>query len=502
MPAQLTTKAQVNGYRFLLRRLDHALVRRDVRMLHDPMRSQLRSMLVGAILGVLVVAGAAILAFLRPQGSIGDANIVIGKDSGALYVVVAESEDKKDDKRLHPVLNLASARLISGSDESPKSVKDSKLSSMPRGPMLGIPGAPAALPGSMQGGRSDWSLCETVQLSITGSAAAATGVETAVFAGKPQLDERIRTMAPSDALLVRRTDKLYLIYDGKRAEVEPDDSVIARSLGLPGHRPRPVGTGLLDVAIAVPPLAAPDIPRSGEPGPGKLSDVPIGGVVAIGGTGHTDRAQLYVVLADGVQPISDFTAQVIRAANSQGMREIKVVPPDALTNVPVLHELSVDHFPATTPKIVSAEDAPVTCVAWAKSAERGNDAAEGPADRAVVTLLAGTGLPLPDSAQPVPLATADGTGDRVDNVYIPPSSGEFVQVTGMEAGSLRRGPLFYVADNGIRYGIPDVAAAMVLGLGNSPRLAPQSIIAELVPGPTLSKNDALVQRDVIGTGAS
>ncbi|MBF6247361.1 type VII secretion protein EccB, partial [Nocardia elegans] len=40
MPAQLTTKAQVNGYRFLLRRLDHALVRRDVRMLHDPMRSQ------------------------------------------------------------------------------------------------------------------------------------------------------------------------------------------------------------------------------------------------------------------------------------------------------------------------------------------------------------------------------------------------------------------------------------------------------------------------------
>ncbi|WP_280228711.1 type VII secretion protein EccB, partial [Nocardia cyriacigeorgica] len=48
MPAQLTTRQQVNGYRFLLRRLDHALVRRDVRMLHDPMRSQLRSLLVGA----------------------------------------------------------------------------------------------------------------------------------------------------------------------------------------------------------------------------------------------------------------------------------------------------------------------------------------------------------------------------------------------------------------------------------------------------------------------
>ncbi|WP_040686638.1 type VII secretion protein EccB [Nocardia vinacea] len=500
MPAQLTTKAQVNGYRFLLRRLDHALVRRDVRMLHDPMRSQLRSMLVGATLGLLVVAGAAILAFLRPQGAIGDANIVIGKDSGALYVVVAESEDKKDDKRLHPVLNLASARLISGSNESPKSVKDSKLSSMPRGPMLGIPGAPAALPGSTQGGRSDWSLCETVQLSITGSAAAATGVETAVFAGKPQLDERIRTLGPSDALLVRRADKTYLIYDGKRAEVDPGNSVLARALNLTGHKPRPVGTGLLDAAIAVPPLAVPDIPKAGQPGPAKLSDVPIGGVIVVGGTGRTDQSQLYVVLADGVQPVTDFAAQVIRTANSQGMREIKAEPPDVLTNMPVLHQLSLDHFPATTPKIVSAEDAPVTCLSWAKGPEPGNDATESPTDRAAITLLAGNRLPLPGSAEPVSLATSDGTGDRVDSAYIPPASGEFVQVTGTEPGSLRRGGLFYVADNGIRYGIPDIATAQVLGLGSEPRLAPWSIIGQLVPGPTLSKNDALVKHDILPVG--
>ncbi|WP_330252279.1 type VII secretion protein EccB [Nocardia sp. NBC_00565] len=500
MPAQLTTKAQVNGYRFLLRRLDHALVRRDVRMLHDPMRSQVRSMLVGAVLGLLVVAGAAILAFLRPQGSIGDANIVIGKDSGALYVVVAESAQDKDDKRLHPVLNLASARLISGSSESPKSVKDAKLSSLPRGPMLGIPGAPAALPGSKQGGRSDWSLCETVQLSVTGSAASATGVQTSIFAGKPQLDERIRTMGASDALLVRRGDKTYLIYDGKRAEVDPGNSVMARSLNLAGYKPRPVGTGMLDAAIAVPPLAVPDIPRAGQPGPAKLSDVPVGGVITVGGMGRTDQSQLYVVLADGVQPVTDFAAQVIRTANSQGMREIKAEPPDVLTNMPVLHTLSLDHFPANTPKILSAEDAPVTCLTWAKGCEPDNDATESPTDRATLGLLAGNRLPLPGSAQPVRLATSDGTGDRVDTAYIPPSSGEFVQVTGTEPGSLRRGGLFYVADNGIRYGIPDVATAKVLGLTDDPRLAPWSIIGQLVPGPTLSKNDALVERDILPVG--
>ncbi|MDN2502433.1 type VII secretion protein EccB, partial [Nocardia nova] len=173
MPAQLTTRAQVNGYRFLLKRYEHALVRRDVRMLHDPMRTQFRSLVIGAVLGLLGVAGAAILAFLHPQGSVGDSKIVMGKDSGALYVLV--------DGTLHPVLNLASARLISGADASPASVKDSKLT-QPRGPLLGIPGAPGALPGSGDPRRSTWTMCDNLLPSATGGAAA-TGPLTTVIAG-------------------------------------------------------------------------------------------------------------------------------------------------------------------------------------------------------------------------------------------------------------------------------------------------------------------------------
>ncbi|MFG1794383.1 type VII secretion protein EccB [Nocardia sp. NPDC049149] len=496
MPAQLTTKAQVNGYRFLLRRLDHALVRRDVRMLHDPMRSQTRSLFVGLVLGILVVAGCAILAFLRPQGSVGDSKIVMGKETGALFVVVA---DEQGNTTLHPTLNLASARLISGSAESPNSVKESKLSSLPRGPMLGIPGAPAALPGSGQGSRSDWSLCETVQLSSTGSAAASSGVTTTVFAGQPQLNERIRRTSGDEALLVRRQDKTYLIYDGKRAELDPANSVMARAMNLGVAKPRPIGPSLLNAATAVPPLAAPDIPQAGQPGPGRLSDVPVGGVIAVGGVGREDRAELYVVLADGVQRVSDFAAQVLRTANSQGMRDIKPVAPDVLTNMPVLHSLPLDHFPAGTPKILSPEDAPVGCISWSKTQQSGG-VADGPTDRAAVSLLAGARLPLADSATPVTLSSSDGTGERVDDAYIPPSSGEFVRITGTEPGSPRRGSLFYVADNGIRYGIPDIATAQILGLGDAPRLAPWAVVGQLVPGPTLSKKDALVSYDTLPQG--
>lgn len=493
MPAQLTTKAQVNGYRFLLRRLDHALVRRDVRMLHDPMRSQVRSMVVGAVLGILVVAGAAILSFLRPQGSVGDSKIVMGKETGALFVVV-QDEDKNT--TLHPVLNLASARLISGSDEKPNSVKESKLTGYPRGPLLGIPGAPAALPGAAQRGRSDWTLCETVRLSSGGSAAGASGVLTTVIAAEPELNERVRRTSPDEALLVKRADKTYLLYDGKRAEFDPANSVLARALNLGTAKPRPVGPALLNAAAAMPPLAAPEVPQAGTPGPGRLSEVPVGGVVSVAGVGRGDQPQLYVVLADGVQRIGDFAAQVLRTANSQGMREIKSVPPDALTNMPVLHTLPLDHFPANPPKILSAEDAPVGCISWSKTQQSGG-VADGPTDRAMVTLLAGSRLPLPDSDKPVPLATADGSGDRVDAAYIRPNTGEFVRTTGMEPGSQRRDALFYVADNGIRYGIPDLETAQLLGLGGAPKLAPWAVVGPLFAGPTLSRQDALVKRDTL-----
>ncbi|MEV0684064.1 type VII secretion protein EccB [Nocardia sp. NPDC050378] len=495
MPAQLTTKAQVNGYRFLLRRLDHALIRRDVRMLHDPMRSQSRSMLVGAVLGLIVVAGAAILGFLKPQGAIGDALIVTGKQSGAMYVVV---EAKEGEKTLHPVLNLASARLIAGDAQSPKSVKDDKLGSLPRGPLLGIPGAPSALPGSKQGSSSNWTLCETTQLSAAGSAAGATGGRTTAIVGKPELGDRVGVTGPDDALLVRRDEKTYLVYRGTRAEIDPNNSVVSRTLDLSGEQTRPIGSAVLGATTQAPPLTVPTIDRAGEPGPGKLAGLPVGGIISVTGVQAAGEKTMYVVLADGVQPVSEFTAELLRNADSRGMREIAQLAPDALDRLPVLNTLPIESFPERKPRILSAEDAPVACVHWAKNpgeATPQGQSVDGPAERATVTLLTGTELPLADSAKPVTLSTSDGTGDRMDAVYLPPSTGEYVQVTGAEPGSLRRESLFYVADNGIRYGIPDAATANVLGLGDKPRLAPWSIIGQLVPGPTLSAKDALTSYD-------
>ncbi|MGZ4557893.1 MAG: type VII secretion protein EccB, partial [Mycobacteriaceae bacterium] len=92
-----TTKSQVQAYRFVLRRMEHALVRKDAVMLHDPMRTQVRATAVGVVLGILALAGFALLALFKPSGGLGDSAIVMAKDSGWLYVRV--------DGVLHPVMN-------------------------------------------------------------------------------------------------------------------------------------------------------------------------------------------------------------------------------------------------------------------------------------------------------------------------------------------------------------------------------------------------------------
>jgi hypothetical protein len=114
MARQPTTRLYVSGYRFLLRRMEHALVRGDVRMLDDPLRAQSLSLIAGVVLAVIGVAGCAVLAFFRPSGTLGSAPIIMARETGALYVRVGDT--------VHPVLNLASARLIAGTPANPEAV--------------------------------------------------------------------------------------------------------------------------------------------------------------------------------------------------------------------------------------------------------------------------------------------------------------------------------------------------------------------------------------------
>lgn len=472
MAATPTTKWQVGGYRFLVRRMEHALVRRDVRMLHDPMRSQSRALLVGLVVACLGLAGCAALALLRPQDKIGDASIVVGKDTGAMFVRMGET--------LHPVLNLASARLIVGSPDSPVMVKESELSGKRRGALVGIPGAPSALPHGGSNSAATWTVCDTL---ASGGAVAGTSV----LVGDPHFDDDIAPLGDTEAFLWQTPDGTFLAYGGVRAQIDLQDRAVVRALRLEGAVPSDVSQGLVNAVPVVPQIAPPFIPRAGEIPGFDIGGKTIGSVVKISGV----DVRYYVVLEDGIQSISEATAQLIKFADSQGSPDIDSPNPDVLLRAPTVKSLAVDTFPAVAPTIVGAGAKPVGCMSWIP--QQAPDG--GPTARLVPA--AGRTMPIEDSAMPVRLAQSDGGGPAADEVYVSPGSVALVRTTGMMPTSLRHDGSFFVADTGVRYGVPGDEAVKALGLGE-PASAPWEIVQLLGIGPTLSRSAALTAHDGLG----
>lgn len=158
--AQLpTSPAQLNGYRFLLRRLKHALTRRDVRMLHDPLRSQSRAIIIGFVITGVICVAALVLSILIPSPNLGESKIVISQNTGAVYVETADGV-------FNPVLNLASAELIVGGKYTqPALVSDESLRNTHRGPLIGITGGPAAINQPADPNNSWWTLCDDTPLN-------------------------------------------------------------------------------------------------------------------------------------------------------------------------------------------------------------------------------------------------------------------------------------------------------------------------------------------------
>ena len=459
MASTPTTKWQVGGYRFLVRRMEHALIRRDARMLHDPMKSQSRALLVGVVIACIGLAGCAALALFRPQDKIGDASIVVGKDSAAMFVKV--------DDVFHPVLNLASARLVVGEPDNPLTVKESELASRPRGALVGIPGAPSALPHDPDGRAEAWTVCDTLD-PIAGV------TSTTVVAGDLRYGDNAAALTDTEAFLWTSNGTAFLVHDGTKSPVDLADRAVVRALGLEDAVPSPVSAGLLNSVPQSPAVAAPFIPRAGEVPAYPFDARPIGSVVKVAGR----DVQYYVVLEDGIQAISETAALLIKFTDSQGSPDIASVNPDILRNAPKsMVGLPVSTFPATTPVIVDIGERPVNCLTWAR-----------------LVKSAGRGLPLDPGDRPVTLAQADGGGDAVDQVYLAPGSGGFVRSTGIATSSTRQDSVFFVADTGVRYGVDGSDAAAALGFG-PPAPAPWPILQLLGSGPTLGQGQALTMHD-------
>ncbi|MEZ0340061.1 type VII secretion protein EccB [Mycobacterium sp. pV006] len=445
------TRLQVSGHRFLARRMRHALVRADTRMLDDPLRAQGLSLSGGIVAAALVVAVCVAMSVLRPAPAVDGAPIIVVPETASLYVSV--------DAILHPVPNLASARLVTGSTDDPVKVSRQAVDRAERGPALGIPSAPTHLGRPLPPAEAHWTVCDDQRGVTTVLVGALSDREFATRGG---------------ALVAVRGDATatYLLHGGQRSRVDLRLPAVVRALKLDGVTPREVSPTLLAALPEAPAITPPSIPAAGTPGPPALGDLTVGTVVAVPGADGPDH---YVVLADGVQRIGSVTADLIRYSGAHTDHRIPALTPDAVGRTPVRTTLPVH----THPDEAGVAQTRALCVRWQT---------DGPP-----AVLHGDALP--SSTPPIPLVQADDDGPAVDAVAVPAGRSVWVRsvgVTGIGSGS---GPQFLVDDSGVVFGVADDDAATRLGLTDAAVPAPWPILSALPRGPELSRSAASVPRD-------
>jgi len=461
MAGQPTTRLHVSGYRFLLRRLECALLGGGVRGANEPIRGPMQSLVAGSVLAVIMLAGCAVLAVVRPQPAVANAPIVMGKQSGALYVRIGET--------LHPVLNLASARLIVRKNADPQPIPESELGQSNRGPLLGIPGAPQFLGVPLAEDELRWAVCDSLDSAAP---------HTTVVVGRAE-GPLSHVLASEQSVLARPISggSTYLLYADRRAVVNLDEPAVVRALGLEGQVPLEVSSTLLNAIPEAPPITAPRIPNGGSRGPAALPGFPVGSVLRLS---RANGAEYYVVLSRGIQRIGQVVADLLRFSDSRGTRTAIAVAPDIIRATPTVADLAVATFPDQAPSPLNAGGTTL-CVRWRHPVSGGVE----------ISFSAG-GLPISSGQQPVTLSQADGKGPAVDAVYLSPGRSAFVRATGLSGKNVHAGTRYLVADTGVRFAIHDDDAAHDLGLPDTAIAAPWPVLATLPAGPELSRASASV----------
>ena len=477
------TRHQVSGWRFIVRRIASGVALHDTRMLVDPLRTQTRAVLMGVIVLIAALAGSFVFSLIRPNGSAANNPVLADRTTAALYIRVGD--------QLHPVLNLASARLIAGRPVNPTLVKSSELDKFPLGNLIGIPGAPERL---VQNTRkdADWTVCD-----------ASTGVAAGVTVIAGTLDStgaRAATVNAENAVLVSNPTGTWLLWNGRRSRINLGDHAVTSALGLGTdvHEARPVAAGLFNAIPESPPLSAPVIPGAGAPPRfGLPVSAPVGSVVEAHGldSASANGTLYYAVLPDGLQPISPILAAVLRNSNSYGLDQPPRLSADKVAELPVSRLLDTSRYPEQRISLLDSAHDPVTCAHWSKLAGASTNS---------LTLLAGSALPIPDAVHTEGLVGA-GIGGIASRVAQPPGSGYFAQVVGQNPASPAAGSPFWISDTGVRYGIDNevaqggatgnVKTAEALGLNPPATPIPWSILSLYAPGPTLSRADALLAHD-------
>ena len=440
----MTRRDELNAYTFAKRRALSAFLRPSPAGTGEDAPRPLRAVLPGVLTGALVLAGFGAYGMFRPVAPKDwdrpGVKVVVGKTSTTRYVVLSTGRGAHRRTRLHPVLNLASARLLLDPDHyGVVQVADDVLDGgkPPRGPVLGIPYAPDRLPGDKDAGTGKrWAVC--VRPGGKGA-----GVQKAAFVLAAR-DHR-RTEGPNrltggQVLYVRDPHGIRYLVDARgtkyRVDERPADLGHLTDALVGGARPQAVTGEWLATLHTGSPVAFPVLPgQAGAPArvEGHLSarENRVGAVLRT----RTGAGTAYYVVLDGkVQRVSGFTAWLlVNSPQTAALDQSGAAYPAGLQDFvpdPAPFAGQAAHWPAHKAVPVDTARRNTVC-----SVLRGTDG------RGRTTLSTWAGAAYPASVG------AGGT-----NTYVTPGSGLlYTQVRGRQTRP--DGSLFLVTDTGLRYAV-------------------------------------------------
>ncbi|MFF9818338.1 type VII secretion protein EccB [Streptomyces sp. NPDC014006] len=433
---------ELNAYTFAKRRTLAAFLQPSPSGSEEGAPKPLRAIVPSLVAGALTLAVFGAWGMFQPTAPAGwdtpGTRVIVGKQSTTRYVVLKTGKAT----RLHPVLNLASARLLmNDADYQVIQVSDKILDSgkLPRGPILGIPYAPDRLPSAEEAGTAKrWAVCEQ-----PGGKGETVQQATFVLAERdaPKTEGAGRLTA-GDALYVKtRTGERYLVdADGTSYALTGTESDALTTALVGSRKPQLVTKEWLGTLHQGDPIKFPRLPAGvGSPAhvPGQLSatENQVGMVLK---TRTGDGTKYYVVLPGKVQPVSEFTAWLLMSSpqtavlNMNG--EARTVGLQDFTADPERFAGQAAKWPQQrTRQVNSASPFGRDTVC---SVLRGVDV--NSADVTTLSTWAGKDYPVQ--------ITADGTG-----TYVTPGTGLlYTQIQGTETAA---GALFLVTDTGLRYAV-------------------------------------------------
>ncbi|WP_327168906.1 type VII secretion protein EccB [Streptomyces subrutilus] len=448
---------ELNAYTFAKRRTVAAFLQPSATGTEEGAPRPLRAIGPGLVVGALIVAGFGAWGMFKPTAPKGWAapgtQVIVGKQSTTRYVVLTTKVNGKDQPRLHPVLNLASARLLLGGSK-PKVVQvDDKVLDQgrpPRGPIIGIPYAPDRLPAKEDAGRAKrWAVCQ--QPGGNGR-----GVQTAAFVlsereGRVLDDGRrvgaaqslyVQSTGPgNERYLVDATGTRYRFPEGAQAAGTMTNALVGT-----GATPQQVTEEWLATLAPGDDLAFPQLPGRAGADAGvrglAAADDKVGMVL----TAQTGSGtQYYAVLPGKVAPVSEFVAWLlISAPETDGLNmhgkpreiDLQAIDPDAApfsgtARWPQRKTERVNHTATeTAPQAASAAHRDTVCNVLRSVDGQG---------AATLSTWAGSAFPVD--------ITASGT-----SAYVTPGSGLlYTQVQGRQTTA--GGSLFLLTDTGLRYAV-------------------------------------------------